>query len=163
MPPDWFDSLQTKAECSALSESDADAGDPEQPVTEIGSYLRDLRGSRSLRQIQESTGVTYSYLSNIERGSKRPGEKVLSRLADYHNVPLGELLEIAGIGKGPDADPDFSNANIRRSFRYVLDDPVFVDYPKPTESVPIETQRFVVQLYEYFTGKQLLAQEGVRR
>ena len=157
MTSDWFESLQTEAKCSALAESDADVGgNPGQTVNAIGPYLRGLRGNRSLRQMQESTGIAYSYLSNIERGSKRPGESVLSRLADYHNVPLGGLLAMAGISKGPDADPEFSNANIRRSFRYVLDDPVFVDYPKPTESVPIETQRFVVQLYEHFTGKQLL-------
>ena len=156
MLPDWSKNLQTEAGCSAVTEPDDGAGESGQPVPDIGSYLRDLRGSRSLRQIQESTGIAYSYLSNIERGSKRPGEKILSRLADYHNVPLGELFAIAGIDKGTDADPDFSNANIRRSFRYVLDDPVFVDYPKPVESVPIETQRFVVHLYEHFTGKQLL-------
>ena len=156
MSSDWFDGLQTKAECSALAKLDAAAGNSEQQRSAIGSVLRTLRGDRSLRQVHMDTGVTYSYLSNIECGSKRPGEKVLSRLADYHNVPRGELLELAGINKGADADLHFSNADIRRGYRFVLDDPSLIGYPKPTEEAPIETQRFVVQLYEHFTGKRLL-------
>lgn len=156
MLPDWFESLQTEAECSVLAEPDNGADDLDQRHSAIGSTLRLLRGDRSLRQVHTDTGITYSYLSNIESGSKRPGGKVLSRLADYHNVPLGELLELAGITKGADADHHFSNADIRRSYQFVLEDPSLVGYPKPTESVPIETQRFVVQLYEHFTGKRLL-------
>lgn len=123
----------------------------------VGELLRWLRGKRSLRQVQEDTGITYSYLSNIERGHKLPGEKVLAKLADYHNMPRGELLDMAGIDKNADADLHFSNADIRRSFQFVMQDPSLTGYPKPSEDVPIETQRFVVQLYEHFTGLRLLA------
>lgn len=130
-----------------------------QQFATVGELLRYLRGERSLRQVQEDTGITYSYLSNIERGHKLPGEKVLTKLADYHNMPRGELLDLAGIDKSPNADLLFSNADIQRSFRFVMDDPSLVSYLKPTEDIPIEVQRFVVQIYERFTGKRLLAQE----
>ena len=153
---DWFEGLQTEGECPVLAKRSVVADDSEQRHSAIGSALRLLRGNRSLRQVHTDTGITYSYLSNIECGSKRPGGKVLSRLADYHNVPLGELLELAGFNKGVDADHDFSNADIRRSYQFVLDDPSLIGCPKPTEDVAIETQRFVVQLYEHFTGKRLL-------
>ena len=46
---------------------------------EIGPLLRDLRGPLSLRQMEEATGITYSYLSNIERGNRRPGIKPYRR------------------------------------------------------------------------------------
>ena len=128
----------------------------------LGDLLRYLRGERSLRQVQEDTGITYSYLSNIERGNKLPGERVLTKLADYHNVPRGELLYLAGIDKNSDADRHFSNADIRRSFQFVTEDPGLSRYPKPIEEVPIETQRYVVQLYEHFTGKRLLDQEPTK-
>ena len=149
MTLNWSDSNQADAERSEKAGLDYDD-------YSLGTTLRYLRGDRSLRKIQEATGITYSYLSDIERGSKRPGENVLARLAEYHNVPLGELLVKAGIDPGVDADRYYSNADIRRSFRFVLDDPVLLDYQKPTEEVPIETQRFVVQLYQHFTGKRLL-------
>ena len=54
------------------------------------------------------------------------------------------------------AGHDRSAADIRRSFRFVPDDPSLVGYQKPTEDMPIEAQRFVVQIYEHFTGKRLL-------
>ena len=149
MTLNWSDSNQADAERSEKAEPDYDDHS-------LGTTLRYLRGDRSLRKIQEATGITYSYLSDIERGNKRPGENVLSRLAEYHNVPLGELLGMAGLAYGADADRYYSNADIRRSFQFVLDDPSLGAYQKPVEDVPIETQRFVVQIYEHYTGKRIL-------
>jgi transcriptional regulator with XRE-family HTH domain len=155
MSPNLFEDLETDTTWPEGTVPDGDYDHPHQFHT-IGDFLRHLRGDRSLRRVQDQTGIAYSYLSNIERGSKRPGEKVLTRLADYHNVPLGELLKMAGIDKVPDADRHFAIADIRRSYRFVLDDPSLVGYQKPDLDLPIETQRFVVQLYEHFTGKRLL-------
>ena len=140
----------------AGTEPDENSTGNQQQLTAIGPFLRDLRGARSLRQLQDETGIAYSYLSDIERGSKRPGQKVLSRLATYHHVPVQDLLEVAGVLKKENAGHDLSAADIRRSFRFVLDDPSLVGYQKPTKDMPIEAQRFVVQLYEHFTGKRLL-------
>ncbi len=151
-----WDNIQTEvagAEGAAQHNDDLDHG---QEFASVGELLRHLRGERSLRQVQEDTGITYSYLSTIERGHKLPGEKVLTKLADYHNMPRGELLDLAGIDKTADADRHFSNADITRSFQFVMQDPSLTGYPKPSDNVPIETQRFVVQLYEHFTGKRLL-------
>ena len=156
MSPNRWENVQTGTDGTEGAEQHNDARDHGQQFATVGDLLRYLRGERSLRQVQEGTGITYSYLSNIERGNKLPGEKVLTKLADYHNVPRGELLNKAGIDKSQDADSHFSNADIRRSFRFVMDDPSLILYPKLTEDVPIETQRVVVQLYEHFTGSRLL-------
>ena len=149
-----WENVRTGTESAEQHDRARDLG---QRFASVGELLRYLRGDRSLRQVQEDTGITYSYLSNIELGHKLPGEKVLTKLADYHNMPRGELLDMAGIDKSTDADLHFSNADIRRSFQFVMEDPSLTGYPKPSQEVPIETQRFVVQLYEHFTGLRLLA------
>ena len=126
---------------------------------EIGSLLRDLRGRLSLRQMEEATGITYSYLSNIERGKRQPGFKILSKLAAYHDVPMRNLLVAAGYPPEPSADGRHSTADIQRSFRFVMDDPELDAFEKPSEAAAIDLKRYVVQLYEHYTGKKLLDRE----
>ena len=125
---------------------------------DIGSLLRDLRGRLSLRQLEEATGITYSYLSNIERGKRQPGFKILSKLAAYHDVPMRDLLVAAGYPPEP-AEDGRHTADIQRSFRFVVDDPELEVFEKPSEAAPIDLKRYVVQLYEHYTGKKLLDRE----
>ena len=66
------------------------SADPERP--QIGSLLRSLRGDRSLRQVEADTGVSNSYLCNLEGSLKKPGVKTLSKLASYYQISLQELL-----------------------------------------------------------------------
>ena len=126
---------------------------------EIGSLLRDLRGRLSLRQLEDATGITYSYLSNIERGKRQPGFKILSKLAAYHDVPMRDLLVAAGYPPEPSEDERHTTADIQRSFRFVMDDPELETFDKPSEAAPIDLKRYVVQLYEHYTGKKLLERE----
>ena len=140
-----------------VGEGAGPGGDSEKlEYIEIGPLLRDLRGERSLRDLEEETGIAYSYLSVIERGNKRPGPKVLSRLAAYHDVPLDELLGAAGYPPQADEEGKPTVADIQRSFRFVVEDPELGAYPKPSEAAPIELKRFVVQLYEHYTGRRIL-------
>ena len=134
-----------------------DATGPDLENRQIGNLLRDLRGELSLRQLEEETGITYSYLSVIERGNKRPGPKVLSRLAAYHNVPLDELLDAAGYPQ-PNDDGKNTIADIQRSFRFLTEDPELEQFQKPSDAVPIELKRFAIQIYEHYTGRKLLDQ-----
>ena len=48
---------------------------------DVGEMLRRLRGDRSLRGVQRLTGISNAYLSQVEKGDRRPGPRVLSRLA----------------------------------------------------------------------------------
>ena len=128
---------------------------PDLENRQIGKLLRDLRGELSLRQLEEETGITYSYLSVIERGNKRPGPKILSRLAAYHNVPLDELLDAAGYPQ-PNKDGKDTIADIQRSFRFLTEDPELGELQKPSEAIPIELKRFAIQVYEHYTGRKLL-------
>ena len=133
-------------------------------TTTIGALLKQLRGDLTLRQVEQDTGISNSYLSNLEMGRKNPGIKSLSKLATYYRVPLNELLEHAGLPFDPQA-PARENAHngaqasleeVQRSYEFVLTDPHFAHYEKPSVKPAFDTQKFVVRLYEHYTGKKLL-------
>jgi transcriptional regulator with XRE-family HTH domain len=50
---------------------------------DIGGFIRDLRRNAqiSLRQLAEQAGVSNPYLSQIERGLRKPSAEVLAQLA----------------------------------------------------------------------------------
>lgn len=123
----------------------------------IGELLRNLRGSRTLREVEQGAGIPNSYLSNVELGGKRPGLKTLSKLADYYGVPLEELLEVAGLPHARTAGQNGVSAlDIYRSYDFVMADPALTQYERPANQLSTDTQRFIVQIYEHFTGKRLL-------
>jgi len=76
-------------------------------VENLGEYLREQRTSAklSLRQLAEQTGVSNPYLSQIERGLRRPSAEVLQALAKALRVSAETLYVRAGI-----LDPDNGEA-----------------------------------------------------
>lgn len=65
----------------------------------LGEYLRDQRRAArlSLRQLSELAGVSNPYLSQIERGLKRPSAEILQQLAKGLEVSAESLYVRAGI------------------------------------------------------------------
>ena len=122
----------------------------------IGELLRSLRGGRTLRQVEVDTGVSNAYLCNLEGGLKRPGIRTLSKLADYYQVPLQELLQTAGLDTTKMASFHGSAQDVQRSYDFVIADPDFGQLPKPQGAPPIDSQRFIVAMYQFYTGKKLL-------
>ena len=123
----------------------------------IGELLRNLRGDRTLREVEQGAGIPNTYLSNVESGGKRPGLKTLSKLADYYGVPLDELLQVAGLPQPRSAESTGVSAlDIHRSFDFLMSDPSLRKYERPSDRLSTDTQRFIVQIYEHFTGKRLL-------
>ncbi|MYC37768.1 MAG: helix-turn-helix transcriptional regulator [Chloroflexi bacterium] len=123
----------------------------------IGATLRKLRGSLSLRDVEGFTGISNPYLSNLESGTKKPGHKVLLKLAMFYGVDVDYLLELAGLQapRAPDPGP-VETADIERSYRCLLDDPRLRSCPRPHPDLPVDAKRFMVQAYERLTGKALL-------
>jgi transcriptional regulator with XRE-family HTH domain len=68
-------------------------------VESLGDYLREQRVSArlSLRQLAEQTGVSNPYLSQIERGLRRPSAEVLQQLAKALRISAEQLYLRAGI------------------------------------------------------------------
>ncbi|CEG25966.1 helix-turn-helix domain-containing protein [Bacillus sp. B-jedd] len=72
-------------------------------MNELGNLLRKLRGEKSLRSIAEKTGLSHSYISDVESGYRRgtkkplnPSPETLKRLASAYDYPYEKLMEIAG-------------------------------------------------------------------
>jgi transcriptional regulator with XRE-family HTH domain len=68
-------------------------------VESLGEYLREQRETSrlSLRQLAEQAGVSNPYLSQIERGLRRPSAEVLQQLAKALRISAEQLYQRAGI------------------------------------------------------------------
>jgi transcriptional regulator with XRE-family HTH domain len=68
-------------------------------VESLGEYLREQRVSArlTLRQLAELAGVSNPYLSQIERGLRRPSAEVLQQLAKALRISAEQLYLRAGI------------------------------------------------------------------
>ena len=127
----------------------------------IGQMLKRLRGDTSLRGVQRLSGISNAYLSQIEKGERHPGPKLLRRLAALYGVGVHELLRKAGYldrggeeGEEPEVD---ETAEVERAYQYVLADPVFRVGTRPRGPLSIDSKRFIVELYERYSGKRLLS------
>jgi transcriptional regulator with XRE-family HTH domain len=65
----------------------------------LGDYLKEQRVSAklSLRQLAEQAGVSNPYLSQIERGLRRPSAEVLQQIAKALRISAEQLYIRAGI------------------------------------------------------------------
>ena len=142
-----------------MTEIDDDRGvdDPQdlEGNEEIGPLLKRLRGSLSLRDVNRSAGISSSYLSQIERGERMPGRNMVGKLAAVYNVNPEELMKRAGHTGQPDPNSN-EVLEVERAYRYVLADPQFRVGARPDGPLSINAKRFIVEMYERFTGKRLL-------
>jgi len=92
---------------------------PKDLPRDIGEFIRDLRHNAriSLRQLAEQAGVSNPYLSQIERGLRKPSAEVLQQLASALRVSTPVMYLRAGLleaREGHDvldaiaADPDLT-------------------------------------------------------
>ena len=66
---------------------------------DIGEFIRDLRRNAriSLRQLAQQAGVSNPYLSQIERGLRKPSAEVLAQLASALRVSTPMMYLRAGL------------------------------------------------------------------
>lgn len=86
----------------------------------FGVYLRNLRLDRgmTLRDVEAASGVSNSYVSQVERGRRNPPHPdKLRRLAEIYRVPLAQMMEAAGfLERGTTNDTDPRLASIRDTY-----------------------------------------------
>lgn len=68
-------------------------------VAQLGAYIREQRESAqySLRQLAQVAGVSNPYLSQIERGLRKPSAEVLQQLAKALKISAETLYVRAGL------------------------------------------------------------------
>ncbi len=101
---------------------------------DLGEFIREQRniGQLSLRKLSEMAGVSNPYLSQIERGLRRPSAEILQQIARALEISSETLYVRAGILDEPDDQVNVV-AEIRRD-------------PRITE----EQKKALVRIYESF-------------
>ena len=81
-------------------------------VRNLGDYIRDQRNSAqiSLRQLAKSAGVSNPYLSQIERGLRKPSAEILQQIAKALRISAEALYVQAGILDERYGDSDVPSA-----------------------------------------------------
>ncbi len=104
----------------------------------LGEFLQEQRRSAqlSLRQLAERTGVSNPYLSQIERGLRKPSAEVLQQIAKALRISAEALYVRAGL-------LDHPQENGRTVEDAVLADPVLTDQQK----------RLLLDLYRTFRSE----------
>lgn len=113
----------------------------EQRWRELGAFIREQRrlGQISLRKLSEQAGVSNPYLSQIERGLRRPSAEILQQIARALEISAETLYVQAGILE-PRTDGVDVVGEIRR-------DPVLSEEQKKT----------LVHIYESFRAEHDVA------
>lgn len=123
----------------------------------IGDMLKRLRGDTSLRAIQRVSGISNAYLSQVEKGLRKPGPRLLRKLSALYGVSVQELFRKAGFLDSVAEEPQVDETTeVERAYQYVLSDPVFRVGTRPRGPLSVESKRFIVELYERYSGKKLL-------
>ncbi len=81
--------------------------DPRDAWRELGDHIREQRrqAELSVRKLADMAGVSNPYLSQIERGLKRPSAEILQQLARALEVSAESLYVRAGIlDEEPESD-----------------------------------------------------------
>ena len=68
-------------------------------LTELGEFIRNQRevASMSVRRLADLAGVSNPYLSQIERGLRRPSAEILEQLAKALKISVETLYVQAGL------------------------------------------------------------------
>ncbi|WP_371616616.1 helix-turn-helix domain-containing protein [Streptomyces sp. NBC_00454] len=114
-------------------------------VGNLGEYLREQRrqAQLSLRQLADAAGVSNPYLSQIERGLRKPSADILQQLAKALRISAETLYVQAGILDERDRDEVETRAAI-------LADP----------SISEQQKNVLLQVYESFRKENAAAAEA---
>lgn len=68
-------------------------------LPDVGSFIREQRerSALSIRKLAEMTGVSNPYLSQIERGIRKPSAEILRSIAEALAIRTETLYERAGL------------------------------------------------------------------
>lgn len=68
-------------------------------VSDVGSFIRQQRerSAISLRKLAERAGISNPYLSQIERGLRKPSAEILKSIARALSISAETLFERAGL------------------------------------------------------------------
>jgi transcriptional regulator with XRE-family HTH domain len=91
-----------------VAESVASAPKVSARASQVGDYIREQRSaaSVSLRELARAAGVSNPYLSQVERGLRKPSAEILAAIARGLKISAESLYEQAGILDRRSGNPD---------------------------------------------------------
>jgi len=115
-------------------------------VNSIGEYIRDQREQAriSMRQLAQAAGVSNPYLSQIERGLRKPSADILQQIAKGLRISAEALYVQAGILEDRQADSGVRSA--------LLADPQLSERQK----------QVLIEIYESFRRENAAAAEAAQ-
>lgn len=118
-------------------------------VGELGEFLREQRRNAklSLRQLADAAGVSNPYLSQIERGLRKPSAEILQQLAKGLRISAETLYVQAGILDERERDDLFQ-----------VPAAILAD-----SSISEEQKQALLQIYESFRKGNAAAAEAGRK
>ncbi len=113
----------------------------EQRLEELGEFIREQRrrGEMSIRSLSELSGISNPYLSQIERGLRKPSADILQQLAAALKISAESLYVKAGILDEREDAPNLEEA--------IRSDP----------HLTVEQQQTLVTIYRSFRQEQASA------
>jgi len=119
---------------------------PKVTVNSIGDYIREQREQAkiSMRQLAQTAGVSNPYLSQIERGLRKPSADILQQIAKGLRISAEALYVQAGILEDRPADSGVRSA--------LLTDPELSERQK----------QVLIEIYESFRRENLAASESAQ-
>jgi transcriptional regulator with XRE-family HTH domain len=81
-------------------------------MASVGEYIREQRAAAqlSLRQLSKAAGVSNPYLSQVERGLRKPSAEILAQIAKALEISAESLYIRAGILEPRLGDPSVTQA-----------------------------------------------------
>ena len=85
---------------------------------DLGEFIREQRSNArlSLRKLSELAGISNPYLSQIERGLRKPSAEILQQIAKALRISAETLYVRAGILEERDDDDDLEGDILRDRF-----------------------------------------------
>lgn len=108
-------------------------------LADVGNFIRQQRelAQQSIRDLAKVAGVSNPYLSQIERGLRKPSAEILQQLARAMKISAESLYERAGI-LDPSDEPR----------------PGVVDAVSSDERLSIEQKQTLLSVYRSFVGEE---------
>ena len=109
----------------------------EQRLADVGEFIKAQRevARMSVRRLAEVAGVSNPYLSQIERGLRKPSAEILQQIAKALQISAETLYERAGF-----LAPDAKARGVREA---IASDPLLT----------VEQQQALLNVYESFVGQ----------
>ena len=124
-------------------------------VRDLGEYLREQRqhAQLSVRQLSKAAGISNPYLSQIERGLRRPSAEILQALAKGLQVSAESLYVQAGLLEVSETQQRSGAGSMTDARAAIGDDP----------RLTARQRRLLLDLYDSFVTPTDRVDEGDRR